>query len=109
MSDAPRVAGHTFVHTAEGWKCERCDRLWCNVVARQPSWPGHVRMDDSGNRLPEPSTEGIACVGDLNTQENEQIDAEKRRIWEALCEAAGFPLRTVSTETEDEHLMGYCG
>jgi hypothetical protein len=66
-------------------------------------------MDDSGNRLPEPSTEGIACVGDLNTQENEQIDAEKRRIWEALCEAAGFPLRTVVAETEDEHLMGYCG
>lgn len=69
--NAPTVAGHRFVDSSEGWKCEVCNRRWTDVVARQPTWPGYSR----GNG--EPVSQGIACVGNLNTPEEEQIEAVK--------------------------------
>jgi hypothetical protein len=32
-------------------------------------------------------SEGIACVGTLNTPEEEQIEAEKARVWNTIREA----------------------
>jgi len=79
----PVVAGHRFVDSSEGWLCEKCKRRWADVVARQPTWPDYDRA--SGN---EPYAEGIACVGTLNDPENEQIEAEKVRLWDTIREAA---------------------
>jgi hypothetical protein len=77
----PKVAGHRFVDTSEGWACEVCQRRWADVIARQPSWPAHDRANGA------PMSEGIACVGTLNTPEEEQIEAEKARIWDTIREA----------------------
>lgn len=95
MSDAPSVVGHTFVHSPEGWVCERCNRRWCNVVARQPSWPAHDRSLGI-----DPLGEGIACVGDLNDREQGQIDAEVQRVWAALLDAAGRGYKTTAEPEE---------
>ena len=78
----PKVAGHRFVDSSEGWACEVCNRRWADVVARQPTWPKHSRED--GAQV----SQGIACVGTLNTPEEEQIEAEKARVWDAVREAA---------------------
>lgn len=78
----PKVAGHRFVDSSEGWSCEVCNRRWADVVARQPTWPGHSRGTAA------PVSQGIACVGTLNDPEEEQIEAEKARVWDAVREAA---------------------
>lgn len=87
MSDGYKLGDHIFIHSSEGWVCEKCSRRWCNVVAGQPSWPKH---DHSLGVAP--LSEGIACVGNTNADERRQFEAEKQRIWAAVCDAAGYGL-----------------
>jgi hypothetical protein len=96
-----QLMDHVFLHGPDGWVCRKCSRLWCNVVAGQPSFPGHRHMDDEGNRLPEPMGQGIACVGDMNAAERDQRQAEIERIWTALLDAAGRGYKTTAAEPEE--------
>jgi hypothetical protein len=60
------VAGHTFVDSLDGRKCQGCGKLWVDIAP--------VTRDDIGRA-------GWAHSGQLTQDEYEQIVAERERIW----------------------------
>jgi hypothetical protein len=95
MSDP--VSWHKFdLHSSEGLLCSKCKRRWADVISQQPSWPGFDRENP-----PSQSSQGIACVGDLNAAELEWIEAEKQRVWLAVLDAAGRGYKATGAVDDD--------